>query len=103
MQEELAAIGVFPFLIGRREVVANVTGGDSAQNGICGGVPANVRIRMSNEALRVRNLCAAQGNMIAGAEFVDIVSGSDAGRITCLLYTSPSPRDQRGSRMPSSA
>ena len=24
-------------------------------------------------------------------------------RITCLLYTSPSPRDQRGSRMPSSA
>ena len=24
-------------------------------------------------------------------------------RVTCLLYTSPSPRDQRGSRMPSSA
>ena len=26
-----------------------------------------------------------------------------AFRETCLLYTSPSPRDQRGSRMPSSA
>ena len=26
-----------------------------------------------------------------------------AGSSTCLLYTSPSPRDQRGSRMPSSA
>ena len=25
------------------------------------------------------------------------------GRCPCLLYTSPSPRDQRGSRMPSSA
>ena len=25
------------------------------------------------------------------------------GSISCLLYTSPSPRDQRGSRMPSSA
>ena len=25
------------------------------------------------------------------------------GTIPCLLYTSPSPRDQRGSRMPSSA
>ena len=25
------------------------------------------------------------------------------GQGTCLLYTSPSPRDQRGSRMPSSA
>ena len=27
----------------------------------------------------------------------------DAFCATCLLYTSPSPRDQRGSRMPSSA
>ena len=27
----------------------------------------------------------------------------DLGIYTCLLYTSPSPRDQRGSRMPSSA
>ena len=26
-----------------------------------------------------------------------------AARLICLLYTSPSPRDQRGSRMPSSA
>ena len=25
------------------------------------------------------------------------------GRKTCLLYTSPSPRDERSSRMPSSA
>ena len=34
------------------------------------------------------------------------VSLSNAGLdffMTCLLYTSPSPRDQRGSRMPSSA
>ena len=28
---------------------------------------------------------------------------STMGRWCCLLYTSPSPRDQRGSRMPSSA
>ena len=27
----------------------------------------------------------------------------DAPQASCLLYTSPSPRDQRGSRMPSSA
>ena len=32
------------------------------------------------------------------------ILGADTVRIgTCLLYTSPSPRDQRGSRMPSSA
>ena len=32
-------------------------------------------------------------------------SGSDymGKSVYCLLYTSPSPRDQRGSRMPSSA
>ena len=29
--------------------------------------------------------------------------GDDNPVLTCLLYTSPSPRDQRGSRMPSSA
>ena len=29
--------------------------------------------------------------------------GLDSVSVTCLLYTSPSPRDQRGSRMPSSA
>ena len=29
--------------------------------------------------------------------------GPEEWRFTCLLYTSPSPRDQRGSRMPSSA
>ena len=28
---------------------------------------------------------------------------SSTGTARCLLYTSPSPRDQRGSRMPSSA
>ena len=27
----------------------------------------------------------------------------DSGRVPCLLYTSPSPRDKRQSRMPSSA
>ena len=31
-----------------------------------------------------------------------IISGSGETN-SCLLYTSPSPRDQRGSRMPSSA
>ena len=34
---------------------------------------------------------------------VDNVDLSNTGDATCLLYTSPSPRDQRGSRMPSSA
>ena len=32
-----------------------------------------------------------------------IATKAVTGDIACLLYTSPSPRDQRGSRMPSSA
>ena len=31
------------------------------------------------------------------------VRGKNGYQYSCLLYTSPSPRDQRGSRMPSSA
>ena len=38
------------------------------------------------------------------AEGVDVVSSVENALLkACLLYTSPSPRDQRGSRMPSSA
>ena len=33
----------------------------------------------------------------------DISQSDFTGSMFCLLYTSPSPRDQRGSRMPSSA
>ena len=41
-------------------------------------------------------------------ELLTVLGPSGCGKttllnITCLLYTSPSPRDQRGSRMPSSA
>ena len=39
-----------------------------------------------------------QGELLALAQ-----EGADAAPCCCLLYTSPSPRDQRGSRMPSSA
>ena len=37
-------------------------------------------------------ICKSGGRSAHAAEYLD-----------CLLYTSPSPRDQRGSRMPSSA
>ena len=38
-------------------------------------------------------------NFIANSAF----SADGTADLSCLLYTSPSPRDQRGSRMPSSA
>ena len=41
---------------------------------------------------------------VAKAVVDEITQNAQAtGSVTCLLYTSPSPRDQRGSRMPSSA
>ena len=50
------------------------------------------------------------GLVLVGGEISEIanISSEDINEIvklalSCLLYTSPSPRDQRGSRMPSSA
>ena len=41
---------------------------------------------------------------IADKEFIVLVGPSGCGKsTTCLLYTSPSPRDRTRSRMPSSA
>ena len=51
--------------------------------------------RYDNHGL-VSNEC----NEMKRVEYGDIHSLKN---IPCLLYTSPSPRDQRGSRMPSSA
>ena len=39
----------------------------------------------------------------AQINFKDGYNGASGSTTSCLLYTSPSPRDQRGSRMPSSA
>ena len=46
-----------------------------------------------------------EGFSWANAPWFSVEGLRDIGELhnTCLLYTSPSPRDQRGSRMPSSA
>ena len=41
--------------------------------------------------------------VVMAADDNDMITGQTSGSGDCLLYTSPSPRDQRGSRMPSSA
>ena len=42
-------------------------------------------------------------NSLAEVESLDLPGGNIAIEHGCLLYTSPSPRDKRQSRMPSSA
>ena len=56
------------------------------------------RGRISKEA---KDLSAFVGQ--TGDAIKLLVPGEANDVTTCLLYTSPSPRDQRGSRMPSSA
>ena len=45
------------------------------------------------------------GHWLSGIKFIDEARLYNQSELpeSCLLYTSPSPRDQRGSRMPSSA
>ena len=43
------------------------------------------------------------GNVLQNTATVDYPSDEDLNNNTCLLYTSPSPRDRQKSRMPSSA
>ena len=79
---------------------------------------------MENEKLRINMLSSSEkvaGQGVSGAyrELVSLLHRDAKDQLivtenlpveadvthfhTCLLYTSPSPRDQRGSRMPSSA
>ena len=52
---------------------------------------------LETQTRRIENLTLAQAVPSFAAE------AKSANSQACLLYTSPSPRDQRGSRMPSSA
>ena len=55
------------------------------------------------EALGLRVKVDDRENMRPGAKYFEWERKGAPLRLDCLLYTSPSPRDQRGSRMPSSA
>ena len=72
------------------------------------------RIASTFSALQAQGRKALIPYVTAGFPFADITpalmhgmveAGADVIElgVPCLLYTSPSPRDQRGSRMPSSA
>ena len=62
--------------------------------------------RWAANALVIVAIVATPVAMIASlVRYRPAIAGAVTGVLflTCLLYTSPSPRDQRGSRMPSSA
>ena len=56
----------------------------------------------------VSGVSSSQVEMTSGLQFTDGITTNDIQQIliksaACLLYTSPSPRDNKASRMPSSA
>ena len=74
--------------------------GSGANNRIFYGISADVPIL----SLSVQNFASdGDGIVLDDIQFGLQVAQCNGLPITCLLYTSPSPRDQRGSRMPSSA
>ena len=60
-------------------------------------VENEVKVRVYRAGINFADLMMRQGLYGSNPDF-PFTPGYD-----CLLYTSPSPRDQRGSRMPSSA
>ena len=60
------------------------------------GLLENLGCEISDFGIVPDTLAATRDTLRRAAADNDLI-------ITCLLYTSPSPRDQRGSRMPSSA
>ena len=68
------------------------------------GLMERLVAEISERGLRVSTLKHAHHSFDIDQQGKDSYRHRDAGaHQVCLLYTSPSPRDQRGSRMPSSA
>ena len=64
----------------------------------------DLRRKYGQNYLQDKAILFEMGEAIAPKEhdnFIEI--GPGLGALTCLLYTSPSPRDRQKSRMPSSA
>ena len=59
--------------------------------------------REHQKRLRAYERELIQAEKQAEREAIMATTAAAMQRAACLLYTSPSPRDQRGSRMPSSA
>ena len=76
---------------------------------ISGASESKILILSQIKDKSIRKTLVGQLSELSRKELQEIVSKDIAQgkkvshRGTCLLYTSPSPRDQRGSRMPSSA
>ena len=77
--------------------------------GVAGCSPGDTNLNISTVDNSVDNSSSGGGSNNPCAAYLDPTTGAtrqgsfDGSNCTCLLYTSPSPRDRQKSRMPSSA
>ena len=90
----LVATGVHPSPIGHAQIVTTTT--HKTLRGPRGGL-----ILCDEDFKKKINSAIFPGSQ--GGPLMHVIAGKAVAFKDCLLYTSPSPRDQRGSRMPSSA
>ena len=76
--------------------LALITGGS-------GHAGAALQRELLNQGYKVRCIDFDKDHRAYEGLEVDLIEGDVTKKDTCLLYTSPSPRDKRQSRMPSSA
>ena len=99
-------------MVGRKAgIVKNLTGGVATlfkANGVTsiqghGKLLAGKKVEVTKADGTTEVIEAENVILASGSRPIDIPPAPVDQNVICLLYTSPSPRDQRGSRMPSSA
>ena len=91
-------------LISKRLVeIAAETGADAIAHGATGKGNDQVRFELSAYALDPNIKVIAPWREWDLSSRTKLLAFAEEHQIPCLLYTSPSPRDKRQSRMPSSA
>ena len=76
--QEAVGRGAFPLHVGRRKMRADIAVGQRAEDGVDQRMQADVAVGMGKEAAIVRHANAADHQVIAVAEGVDVVAGSGA-------------------------
>ena len=96
-------LGFSPVFAGYGSVIT--AGRCAAKDGTRLAVTAETTTVRQDDANVLPQLNFLNGTTVPVEDVMKQVGGGEAGPevYLCLLYTSPSPRDQRGSRMPSSA
>ena len=77
-RQELVRRGATPLRIGRRKMRPDVAVGERAQNGVDQGMQRHVGIGMPRQRPRMRDAHAAEPDVIAVDESMDVVAGRGA-------------------------